>query len=370
MKKTLKILMYCKPQQTILAVRELISSFPEIKLLENEIDNYDVKEIQVKKIALILMNAEDDMPEYSNFLKNKAKNSVNIPVILLTSGISKNAGKLYKLLKKGASDFLIVPKSKETQGNNSLKKIFINTLLLYANDFTQKNDKKPDKHEDDKMSPVIRKWNLMKKGKITSERVMPKRLPGNINIIAIEMSFSSYSILHNVLEGLDPLLKSSVIISHNIPAFFIPTLIKDLNKLCPLNVIIPGDKEKVLPGKVYLNPGGKNIYLESKKYKNILRISPGINGNEPVSAGKILFSSIAEIFRNKCLAIVMSGADSGSVEGIKNVFFEGGLTMAQDCKTSVDFKMQKIAIEKGIVHLVIPLYKIVETINYLTRMYS
>jgi two-component system chemotaxis response regulator CheB len=73
-----------------------------------------------------------------------------------------------------------------------------------------------------------------------------------------------------------------------------------------------------------------------------------------------LMKSVAKNYKDKAVGLLMTGMGWDGVEGMRLIKSSGGITLAQDEKTSVIFGMNKLAIDKGHVDKVVALDKIAE----------
>ena len=71
-----------------------------------------------------------------------------------------------------------------------------------------------------------------------------------------------------------------------------------------------------------------------------------------------LFASVAEIYRQNALAVVLTGGDGDGSFGVQIVKQNGGKVIAQDRRTSQDFSMPETSIQTGDVDYVLPLDEI------------
>ena len=71
-----------------------------------------------------------------------------------------------------------------------------------------------------------------------------------------------------------------------------------------------------------------------------------------------LFASVAEVYRENAIAVVLTGGDGDGSFGVQIIKEQGGKVIAQDRPTSQDFSMPKTAIMTGDVDFVLPLNEI------------
>ena len=95
--------------------------------------------------------------------------------------------------------------------------------------------------------------------------------------------------------------------------------------------------------------GGGRLKLSSSAAEKVHYARPSA---EP------LFASVAEVYKQNAIAVVLTGGDGDGSFGVQIIKDEGGQVIAQDRPTSEDFSMPKISIETGDVDFVLPLDEI------------
>lgn len=93
----------------------------------------------------------------------------------------------------------------------------------------------------------------------------------------------------------------------------------------------PDDKEKVLGGRIYLAPQNYHLLFEdygafSLDYSEAVKYSrPSID---------VTFESAAGVYKERLLAILLSGANSDGCEGVEKTIMMGGTAIVQDPATA------------------------------------
>ncbi len=109
--------------------------------------------------------------------------------------------------------------------------------------------------------------------------------------------------------------------------------------------------EPLVPGRVHVGPGGFHLGIDAGG-----RITLAADGDElhRPSADR-LFSSLAAHAGPRTIAAVLTGMGSDGAEGLRQLHDAGGLTLAQDDRSSAVFGMAKAAMENGAVNRMLPL---------------
>ncbi len=76
----------------------------------------------------------------------------------------------------------------------------------------------------------------------------------------------------------------------------------------------------------------------------------------------LLFKSVAAEFGDRAIAVILTGMGKDGAMGIKAIKEKGGVTIAQDEKTSEYSEMPHSAIKTGAVDYILPLQEIAPTI--------
>lgn len=98
-----------------------------------------------------------------------------------------------------------------------------------------------------------------------------------------------------------------------------------------LTVIEPDDKEMIRENKVYLAPSNYHLMFD-QDYRFSLSVNEPVNHSRP--ALDICFETGAEMYKNKVIGILLSGANMDGAKGMQKVKNEGGLTIVQSPEDS------------------------------------
>ncbi len=71
-----------------------------------------------------------------------------------------------------------------------------------------------------------------------------------------------------------------------------------------------------------------------------------------------LFATVAAVYRDKSIAVVLTGGDGDGSMGVGIIKDHGGKVIAQDCDSSQDFSMPRTSIETGDVDFILSLDRI------------
>lgn len=143
----------------------------------------------------------------------------------------------------------------------------------------------------------------------------------------------------DVLLYLLPLLKKKtrfaiIIVLHRKTHVASP-LASLLSSKTDLPVFEVEDKQKILPGHIYLAPADYHLLIE-KNQTFSLDVSEKVHFSRP--SIDICFETAAETFTNRLTGILLSGANADGVYGLKRIRECKGIAIAQEPSTaSVSF---------------------------------
>lgn len=117
-------------------------------------------------------------------------------------------------------------------------------------------------------------------------------------------------------------------------------------------IIEPGDKEDILPGRVYFAPSGYHLLMERDWTFSLSQEDP-VNYSRP--SIDVFMESAAEIVGAGLCGILLTGANNDGAFGIKCVHECGGVTIVQDPRTAEANTMPQSALDIVRPDFVLPL---------------
>jgi two-component system chemotaxis response regulator CheB len=173
-------------------------------------------------------------------------------------------------------------------------------------------------------------------------------------IVAIGASTGGTEAIRTVLEAFPPNAPGTVVVQH-MPPGFTKLFAERLNRLCAVEVREAADKDRVMPGRALVAPGG--VQLRVERCGGIYRVRLGeadlVNGHAP-SVG-VLFDSVAHHVGPNAVGMVLTGMGADGADGLKAMRDAGARTLAQDEATSVVYGMPKEAHRRGGAEQMVPL---------------
>ena len=350
---------------------------------------------------VIILDIEMPVMNGVEFLKYRRDHKIDIPVIILSSVAERGAEVTMQCLELGASDFITKPNGSVSADISAVAERLIElissyggqyarrkgrsvqTTDYYTNRFTERNVAKKlqtvmgesaanslisaerERREMERESLASRLSHRETKAAAT---VSPLREPGRIEAIAIGISTGGPNALRDVFRAIDPKIKQPILVVQHMPAGFTKEFANSLDKICPLSVKEAEDGDAIESGKVYIAPGNFHIVVENGSFgRKVIKLSqaPQRNGHRP--SADVLFESMAKIYQNKCLGVIMTGMGKDGAACLAEMRKQGAWTLGQDEKTSIVYGMPKVAFEMGGVQRQVPLENMAAEISKLAK---
>ena len=187
----------------------------------------------------------------------------------------------------------------------------------------------------------------------------------NQKVVAIGSSTGGVEALLALVEHLTPNCAPTVITQH-MPATFTGSFAERLNRSCAAEVSEARDGDPLVPGRVYLAPGGDR-HLEIDGVTALrCRLTAGapVSGHSP--SVDMLFKSVARTAKARAVGVILTGMGRDGAAGLLEMRNAGASTLGQDEASCVVYGMPRAAFELGAVERQLPLEKIAPAIRQLT----
>jgi two-component system chemotaxis response regulator CheB len=312
------------------------------------------------------------MPEMNGieFLQERKKQGIKIPVVILSSIAEKGAKITMEALALGASDFVTKPSGSVSMDIHSVRDTLIPMLLGYGSAYRRSQGK-----------PVLSTAEYAKKitpqtpdllsshfslvSTPAAEPAQPPaqlRKPGKVEIIAIGISTGGPDALRVVFANLDRDLTVPIVVVQHMPPGFTNEFAKSLSRICPLEVKEAEDGDAIQPGRILIAQGNKHLEVERRGLGGVAHLSdsPLVSGHRP--SADVLFASVALTYQNRSMGVIMTGMGRDGAVQLGTIYREGGMTLGQDEKSAVVYGMPRVAWELGHVMEQVPLDKMARRI--------
>lgn len=139
------------------------------------------------------------------------------------------------------------------------------------------------------------------------------------------------------------------VIAQHMPATFTGSFAARLDRLCAPKVAEAYPGAPLLPGYIYLAPGGVSHLEVTAGARPSCRLSQAalVNGHRP--SVDVLFSSVARVYGPRAVGVILTGMGRDGAAGLKQMRDSGARTLGQDEASSIVYGMPRVAFEIGAV---------------------
>ena len=337
-------------------ISRMVEDTPGLVVAEKAMNgNFALQKIPRVNPDVIVLDLE--MPEMNGieFLKERKKQGINIPVVILSSIAAKGAEITMEALSLGASDFVQKPSGSISEDIHVVKDTLVSKLLGYGTAYRRSLGKKvlaPSEYAP--KTPSTKNTDLAVHFKLAVEAPAAPaappnqiRKPSKTEIIAIGISTGGPDALRLVFSKLDVDLMIPIVVVQHMPAGFTNEFAKSLDRICPLEVKEAEDGDEIKPGRILIAQGNKHLEVEKKGSGSFARLSdaPLVSGHRP--SADVLFASVAMAYSNHALGVIMTGMGRDGAQHLGTIYKEGGMTLGQDEASAVVYGMPRVAYELG-----------------------
>jgi len=187
-------------------------------------------------------------------------------------------------------------------------------------------------------------------------------------VLLIGASTGGPQALNAVIAKLNRVIdEAPVLIVQHMPPTFTTIFAEHLSRASGRVAHEGVDGEPVRAGQIYIAPGGKHMRVDRRGGEATIGIYDGPMVNFCKPSVDPLFSSAAEVWGAKCLALVLTGMGCDGTNGAADLVAAGGAVIAQDEATSVVWGMPGSVTHAGLCSSVLPLDRIAPA---LIRLFS
>lgn len=298
-------------------------------IARNGLDALDI----IPKLKPDIITLDVEMPKLNGLETLKIiKEKHNIPVIMVSS--HTGADITIEALQIGAVDFIEKPQNlKSSLGDLKVEL-------------------------ENKIKSVLGKTGRQHLSKQSNSSTFYEQIH-DIEAVVIGASTGGPKALTQLVRKLAPKMKAPIFIVQHMPKGFTSSFAARLDGESPLKVVEAEDGMFIKAGTIFIAPG--DFHMTIDKNRILLNKEDKIYGVRP--AVDYLLSSATKVYKNKLLAVIMTGMGKDGTLGLKEVKKAGGHTIAQSEESCVVFGMPGHAISSNVIDEIMDVEGITSSIN-------
>ena len=175
------------------------------------------------------------------------------------------------------------------------------------------------------------------------------------DVVALAASAGGLTALSSVLAELPAEFPAGILVVQHLDPRHRSLMADILSRRTRLEVKQAEDGDRLVGGRVYIAPPNRHLLLNGDGTLSLTQTEL-VHFVRP--SADLLFESVAASYKDRAIAVVLSGSGGDGSMGVKAIKKMGGTVLAQDQRTSEFFGMPGAAIHSGSVDFVLPLEEI------------
>lgn len=294
------------------------------------------------KPDIVLLDIE--MPEMDGLETVRELRKVNsrVPIIMFSSLTERGAAVTLEALALGATDYVTKPSNVDgTTALDAITRELIPKIRALCH------------------LPAVQ-GNMVAASSLPSAMpaARPTRLLSPVKVVVIGVSTGGPDALARVLPLLPAEFPVPVLVAQHMPAIFTSMLASRLTAKSALPVRECVSGEPVSAGCVILAPGDYHMVVQKDRGSVWLRTHQGPKENFCRPSVDVLFRSIAGVYGERTLALVLTGMGQDGLKGCEMLQAAGARICVQDEASSVVWGMPGLVARAGLADKILPLDQI------------
>jgi two-component system chemotaxis response regulator CheB len=181
----------------------------------------------------------------------------------------------------------------------------------------------------------------------------------SFDVVAVGSSAGGLAALTQLMSVLPCALPAALLVVQHLDPRHRSLMAEILAKRTSLTVKQAEDGEAIELATVYIAPPDKHLLANPDRTLSLTQ-SELVHFVRP--SADLLFESVAAAFRDRAIAVVLTGSGSDGAMGVRAIKKMGGTVIAQDEQTSEYFSMPSASIDTGAVDFVLPIEDIASAV--------
>lgn len=340
-------------------VKEMLNSDPRLEVVGEAANGAEAIE-QAARLKPDVITMDIEMPVMDGITATRRiMQSNRCPILMFSSLTTDGAKATLDALDAGAVDYL--PKRFEDISKNRDEATRALCDLVHTLSRGQRRAAAPAvvrRPVSPASSAVPRPAVAPRTASPVARPLAPPLRRGQFKLLAIGTSTGGPVALQEVLTKLPASFSLPIVMVQHMPGSFTPAFAARLNQLCAINVKEAADGDILQPGTAYLAPGGKQMLLESRGGRQVLRVVEPEAGQTYKPCVDITFNSIARVYPAQTLAVILTGMGADGREGSRTLKQGGSQIWSQDEASCVVYGMPAAVADAGLSDRVLALNEV------------
>ena len=322
-------------------VREMLSTAPDVEVVATARDGEEALELTATHHPDIVV-CDLHMPKLNGVGFVQRQMRIKPVPILILSSAEQEAAEVFEALNAGAVDVVRKPSALATEDLRGVQDELLEKLRAAAGGSSQNLVDKPA------LKPL-------------PAGVSPT---GRFGIVVIGISTGGPQALRRMIPMLAANFSTPIAIVLHMPVGYTALYAEKLNEISEIDVKEAEDGDVLRPGLALVAQAGRHLGFRRREDGQVvarLLMHPLEKIHRP--SVDVLFQSASEVFRDRVLAVVMTGMGDDGCEGCAWVKAQGGTVLTEDEKSCVIYGMPRSVKEAGLSDAVVPLDEMAQALT-------
>ena len=325
-------------------IAEIFDGHPDVEVVGKAADGEEALRM-VGTLRPDVLTLDLEMPRMDGFTFLRIVMSRFPAQVIVVSSYSQREN-VFRALELGALDFVAKPTQNIGDDAVLLREQVLQKVLLVK---SMQSAKKRSVPPADTTAASVRRM-------VTDSRpayVAPK------SVVAVAASTGGPAALLEIFGKLLPTSNATVLVAQHMPDKFTRTFAERLDKRGAFRVHEAAGGELAARRTGFVCPGRHCLELAGGIAGELtLTVLAPTPSDAYVPSANRLFTSVANVVKERAIAVILTGMGDDAVEGARAVRAAGGLVIAESHETAVVNGMPGAAVKAGVVDRVLPLPEI------------
>lgn len=298
-------------------------------------------ELQRRVIDVVVLDIEMPVMDGLTALPQLLAARPGVKVLIASTLSRRNAEISLRALELGAADYLPKP-----DGGS----------LVNANDFNRDLLSKIRVLGAKRSAPAAAPAPAPTLAALAAAPVRPRPAAGQRpTVLAIGGSTGAPPVLIKLFEQLKGRLSQPVLVTQHMPPTFTAILAEQIARAAGQPAAEAQDGEPVLPGRIYVAPGGWHMTVQRAAARPVIRLNQEPPENFCRPAVDPMLRSMADVWGAGVMAVILTGMGTDGAKGCDAVVQAGGRVIVQDEATSAVWGMPGAVAKAGLAERILPI---------------
>lgn len=320
-----------------------------------------IKKIPEAKPDLVIVDMEMPVMDGLATIKELRKINKKVKILLFSAFSQQGAQVTMDCLAAGADDFLPKNAGGETVelALEALKRELVPKVLQFREnklpeDAWQPSTPMPSRSQEEEkiVFPAPNYLDLL--------RLTPE-------VVCIGSSTGGPEALRNIFSSIKAETHWPILITQHMPPMFTAQLATMLGKLSPVKVKEAENLDRIQANHAYIAPGDYHMVVRRDNLGAYIELNQMEKENYVRPAVDPMFRTIAEVYRNRAMALILTGMGDDGMRGARALREMHSKVVIQDKKSSVVWGMPGACFRSGCFDAVMPLLEIGTFLSEINR---